>query len=122
MSAQIISGKQIAEEIRGEIQERVAALKEQHDLTPGLATVLVGEDPASEVYVRMKGKAAEAAGIHSRQLTLAADTSEDELLGVVEGLNADPQIHGILVQLPVPDHINEQRILLAIDPKKDVDP
>ncbi|HSG50441.1 MAG TPA: bifunctional 5,10-methylenetetrahydrofolate dehydrogenase/5,10-methenyltetrahydrofolate cyclohydrolase, partial [Longimicrobiales bacterium] len=80
-----------------------------------------GEDPASQVYVRMKGKAADEAGIHSRQITLPADTPEDELLGVVQGLNADPDIHGILVQLPLPGHIDEQKILLAIDPRKDVD-
>jgi methylenetetrahydrofolate dehydrogenase (NADP+) / methenyltetrahydrofolate cyclohydrolase len=121
MSAQIISGRDIAEEIRGELKEAVAALEETSGVTPGLATVLVGEDPASQMYVGMKNKAAAAMGIHSRQITLPAETSEDELLGVVAGLNADPEIHGILVQLPVPDHIDEGRVIEAIDPSKDVD-
>jgi methylenetetrahydrofolate dehydrogenase (NADP+)/methenyltetrahydrofolate cyclohydrolase len=121
MSAQIISGRDIAEDIRAELTERVAALKAETGVTPGLATVLVGEDPASEMYVGMKNKAAAAMGIHSRQITLPADTSEDELLGVVDGLNADPGIHGILVQLPLPDHIDEGKVLEAIDPSKDVD-
>jgi len=121
MSAQIISGKDIAEDIRAELKERVARLQADSGVTPGLATVLVGEDPASEMYVGMKNKAAAAMGIHSRQITLPADTSEDELLGVVDGLNADAGIHGILVQLPLPDHIDEGKVLEAIDPSKDVD-
>jgi len=121
MSAEIISGKEIAQTIRGETAERVAALKEKHDLTPGLATVLVGEDPASQSYVGMKNKAAKEMGIYSRQITLDADVSEAELLGLVEGLNADPEIHGTLVQLPLPKHIDESKVLLAIDPAKDVD-
>ncbi|MDT8340658.1 MAG: tetrahydrofolate dehydrogenase/cyclohydrolase catalytic domain-containing protein, partial [Longimicrobiales bacterium] len=121
MSAEIISGTDIAREIRAELKERVAGLQAREGLAPGLAVVLVGEDPASQVYVRMKGKAADEAGIHSRQITLPAETPEDELLGVVEGLNADPAVHGILVQLPLPGHIDESRILLAIDPRKDVD-
>ncbi len=118
---QIISGKEISEEIRSELKERVDALREEGGLVPGLAVVLVGEDPASQMYVGMKNRAAEALGIHSRQLTLPADTPEDELLGVVEGLNADPEIHGILVQLPLPDHIDEAKVIEAIDPAKDVD-
>lgn len=121
MSAEIISGKEIAQTIRGETAARVAALKENHNLVPGLATVLVGEDPASQSYVGMKNKTAKEMGIYSRQITLDAEVSEDELLGLVEGLNADPQIHGILVQLPLPKHIDEAKILLAIDPAKDVD-
>lgn len=121
MSAEIISGKEIAQTIRGETAARVVALKGKHDLVPGLATVLVGDDPASHSYVGMKNKTAKEMGIYSRQITLDADTSEDELLGIVEGLNADPQIHGILVQLPLPKHIDESKILLAIDPAKDVD-
>jgi methylenetetrahydrofolate dehydrogenase (NADP+)/methenyltetrahydrofolate cyclohydrolase len=121
MSAEIISGKEIAQAIRGETAERVAVLKEKHDLTPGLATVLVGEDPASQSYVGMKNKAAKEMGIYSRQITLDADVSEAELLGLVEGLNADPEIHGTLVQLPLPKHIDESKVLLAIDPAKDVD-
>ena len=120
MAAQIISGKEIAAQVRAETKDRVAELAEE-GLVPGLATVIVGEDPASQLYVGMKNKAAKEAGIYSRQVTLEADTSEEELLGVIEGLNADPQIHGILVQLPVPDHIDEGKVLLAIDPEKDVD-
>jgi len=121
MSAEIISGKEIAQTIRGEIAARVTALKEKYDLVPGLATVLVGEDPASQSYVGMKNKTAKEMGIFSRQITLDAETPEDELLGLVEGLNTDPEIHGILVQLPLPKHIDESKILLAIDPAKDVD-
>jgi methylenetetrahydrofolate dehydrogenase (NADP+)/methenyltetrahydrofolate cyclohydrolase len=121
MSAEIISGKEIAQTIRGETAERVSALKAKHDLTPGLATVLVGEDPASQSYVGMKNKAAKEMGINSRQITLDADVPEAELLGLVEALNADPEIHGILVQLPLPKHVDESKILLAIDPAKDVD-
>ena len=121
MSAEIISGKDIAQTIRGEIADRVTGLKEKHDLVPGLATVLVGEDPASQSYVGMKNKTAKEMGIFSRQITLDAETPEDELLGLVEGLNADPEIHGILVQLPLPKHVDESKVLLAIDPAKDVD-
>lgn len=121
MSAQIISGKDIANEIRAELTTEVARLKDEAGVTPGLATVLVGDDPASQMYVGMKNKAAAAMGIHSRQITLPADTPEDELLGVVAGLNADADIHGILMQSPLPDHINEGRIIEAIDPSKDVD-
>jgi methylenetetrahydrofolate dehydrogenase (NADP+) / methenyltetrahydrofolate cyclohydrolase len=121
MSTQIISGRDIANDIRSELKDRVSSLKEEQGLTPGLATVLVGENPASQMYVGMKNKAAEAMGIHSRQITLAIDTPQEELLGVVQGLNADPDIHGILVQLPLPDHIDEGTIIEAIDPSKDVD-
>jgi len=90
MSTQIISGRDIADEIRAELKVRVASLKSESGITPGLATVLVGEDPASQMYVGMKNKAAEAMGIHSRQITLSREASEAELLGVVAGLNADP--------------------------------
>lgn len=121
MTTQIISGREISEEIRAELKERVATLTSESGVIPGLATVLVGEDPASQMYVGMKNKAAAAMGISSRQITLEADTAEDELLGVVAGLNADPEIHGILVQLPLPDHIDEGRVIEAIDPLKDVD-
>jgi methylenetetrahydrofolate dehydrogenase (NADP+)/methenyltetrahydrofolate cyclohydrolase len=121
MSAQIISGREISATIRDELRERVAALKEEHGVTPGLATVLVGENPASQMYVGMKNRAAAALGIHSRQLDLPGDLSQDELLGVVQGLNADPEIHGILVQLPLPDAVDEGAVLEAIDPAKDVD-
>lgn len=121
MTAQIISGRDIAEQIRAELKVAVARMKEESGVVPGLATVLVGEDPASQMYVGMKNKAAAAMGIHSRQITLPADTPQDELLGVVEGLNADPGIHGILVQLPLPDHIDEGAVIESIDPAKDVD-
>ena len=110
----------MATSIRQEVKERIAALKES-GLTPGLAVVLVGEDPASHAYVGMKNKDATEVGIHSRQITLPEETSEEELLGVVAGLNADPEIHAVLVQLPLPDQIDEAKVLLAIDPAKDVD-
>lgn len=121
MSAQIISGKEISATIREELRQRVEALKSQHGVTPGLATVLVGASPASQMYVGMKNKAAADLGIHSRQITLPEDTPEDELLGVVAGLNADPAIHGILVQLPLPKHMDEAKVIEAIAPSKDVD-
>jgi methylenetetrahydrofolate dehydrogenase (NADP+)/methenyltetrahydrofolate cyclohydrolase len=121
MSAQIISGRAVAEEIRAEIRAEVARLEQEAGVTPGLATVLVGEDPASQMYVAMKNKAAAEIGIYSRQITLPAGTSEDELLGLVSGLNADPRIHGILVQLPLPAHIDEGKVIEAIHPSKDVD-
>lgn len=121
MPAQIISGRDIGDQIRAELADTVAQMKEASGVVPGLATVLVGEDPASQMYVGMKNKAAAKLGIHSRQITLPVDTPEDELLGVVEGLNADPEIHGILVQLPLPDHIDEGAVIEAIDPSKDVD-
>ena len=121
MTAQLISGTDIANEIRAELQKEVQALKAGSGVTPGLATVLVGEDPASQMYVGMKNKAAAAMGIHSRQITLPADTPQAELLGMVAGLNADPEIHGILVQLPLPEHIDEGEIIEAIHPSKDVD-
>ena len=121
MTAQIISGRDIAAEIRAELKGEVEALRNERGVTPGLATVLVGEDPASQMYVGMKNKAAAEMGIHSRQLTLPAETPEAELLGVVAGLNADPEVHGILVQLPLPGHIDEGKVIEAIDPSKDVD-
>jgi methylenetetrahydrofolate dehydrogenase (NADP+)/methenyltetrahydrofolate cyclohydrolase len=120
MPAQIISGREIGEQIRSELRERISTLKAR-GITPGLATVLVGANPASQMYVGMKNKAAEQLGLHSRQITLSAETPEAELLGVVAGLNADPGIHGILVQLPLPEGIDEGVILEAIHPSKDVD-
>jgi methylenetetrahydrofolate dehydrogenase (NADP+)/methenyltetrahydrofolate cyclohydrolase len=119
--AKIISGTALSEAMRAEIAEHAAAFKQQTGVTPGLAVVLVGQDPASEVYVRMKGKAANKAGFHSQQITVPADTSEQKLLGIIEGLNSDPRIHGILVQLPLPKHINKERVLAAISVAKDVD-
>lgn len=120
MSAQLIEGKKIAQEMREEIKERTSALAAQ-GIVPGLGVVLVGEDPASQSYVTAKEKACAKAGIHSDDNRLGADTSEEELLALVERMNQDPKIHGILVQLPLPDHIDEHRVLLAINPDKDVD-
>ena len=121
MTAQIISGTEIAKQIREEIKQEVAELKEKHNLVPGLVTVLVGEDPASQVYVGQKEKTSQALGVYSERHDLPADTSEADLLALIDKLNKDPKIHGILVQLPLPKHINETNVLYAIDPKKDVD-
>lgn len=121
MSAAIIDGKAFAEALRGRIGAEVARLKSAAGLTPGLAVVLVGEDPASQVYVRNKGAATEAAGMLSQTHRLAADTSEADVLALVSKLNHDPAIHGILVQLPLPAHIDEARVTQAIVPEKDVD-
>jgi len=121
MSAKIISGTEVAKAIREELAAEVAELKEKHDVVPGLVTILVGDDPASQSYVAAKNKTAHALGIHSEQVTLPAETSEEELLALVQKYNQDPKIHGILVQLPLPKHINETKILYAIDPDKDVD-
>ena len=121
MSAKIISGTEVAKTIREELKIEVAELKEKHDIVPGLVTILVGEDPASQSYVSAKNKTAHALGIHSEQVTLPADTSEQDLLAIVDKYNQDKNIHGILVQLPLPKHINETNVLYAIDPAKDVD-
>ncbi|WP_043770998.1 bifunctional 5,10-methylenetetrahydrofolate dehydrogenase/5,10-methenyltetrahydrofolate cyclohydrolase [Desulfobulbus propionicus] len=121
MPAQIISGSETAKAIREEIAAEVARLKTAHGLVPGLVTILVGEDPASQSYVAAKNKTAHALGIHSEQVTLPAATSEAELLGIVADYNRNPAIHGILVQLPLPRHIDEAKVLFAIDPDKDVD-
>ncbi len=121
MPAQIISGTEIAKQIREELKQEITELKEKHNVIPGLATVLVGEDAASQVYVGQKVKTCEALGVYSERHDLPADASEEELLALVDRLNKDPKIHGILVQLPLPKHINETRVLFAIDPKKDVD-
>jgi methylenetetrahydrofolate dehydrogenase (NADP+)/methenyltetrahydrofolate cyclohydrolase len=121
MAAEIIDGKKIADTIRAELEEEIKKLKEEHDITPGLAVVLVGENPASQVYVSMKNKACHKIGIYSEQHTLAVETSEEDLLKLVEELNHNEKIHGILVQLPLPDHIDEHKVLNAILPEKDVD-
>jgi methylenetetrahydrofolate dehydrogenase (NADP+) / methenyltetrahydrofolate cyclohydrolase len=121
MGAKIISGRAVADEIRAELRERIAELRDERAVTPGLATVLVGDDPASHQYVRSKNKAAGEMGLHSRQITLGSGTSEAELLGVVAGLNPDPDIHGILVQIPLPKQIDERKVVEAIHPSKDVD-
>ncbi len=120
MPAKIIDGKAIGDEMRAELATQIDELKQQ-GVTPGLAVLLVGEDPASQVYVRMKGKACEKAGMKSETVTLPADASEAEVLEVIERLNTDPEIHGYLVQLPLPDHINEKKVLFSIKPEKDVD-
>lgn len=120
MTAQIISGKELAKEIRAELKDEVAQLKEK-GITPGLRVILVGEDPASQVYVRNKAKACEKLGIHEVTDELPADTSEEDLLALIDKYNKDPMYHGILVQLPLPKHINESKVLYAIDPMKDVD-
>ena len=120
MSAKIISGKDIARTIRDELNEQVAELA-RDGLVPGLATVLAGDNPASRLYVGMKNKAAAEAGIHSRQVSLSDSATEAELLALIDELNSDPAIHGILVQLPLPRQIDESKVLLAIDPGKDVD-
>jgi len=121
MTAQIISGTEVAKQIREELKQEIAELKEKHNLIPGLATVLIGEDPASQVYVGQKEKTSLALGIYSERHDLPADTSEEALLTLIDKLNKDPKIHGILVQLPLPKHINETEVLYALDPKKDVD-
>ncbi len=121
MTAKLISGTEVAKEIREELKIEVAELKNKHSITPGLVTILVGEDPASQSYVAAKNKTAHALGIHSEQVTLDPETSEEDLLELVEKYNKDTKINGILVQLPLPKHINEAKILFAIDPAKDVD-
>jgi methylenetetrahydrofolate dehydrogenase (NADP+)/methenyltetrahydrofolate cyclohydrolase len=120
MTAQIIDGKQVAADMRAELKEKVAELKAK-GVTPGLAVVLVGDDPASKSYVTAKERACEEIGIYSNDNRLAADTSEEDLLTLIDKLNKDSKVNGILVQLPLPKHIDEDKVLLAIDPAKDVD-
>jgi len=120
MSARVLDGTAIAREIREEIRNEVAQLVAQ-GVTPGLAVVIVGEDPASQVYVKNKGEACRAAGMHSDTIRLPADTSEAELLATVDRLNADHRIHGFLVQLPLPPQIDSEKVLHRISPAKDVD-
>ena len=121
MAARIIDGKAFAARVRGQVAEQVAALKSAHGIVPGLAVVLVGEDPASQVYVRNKGIQTVEAGMASFEHKLDAATPEAEILSLVERLNADPTVHGILVQLPLPGHVDAARVINAIDPAKDVD-
>ena len=121
MAANIIDGKAFAAKVRGQVGEHVARLKEEHGITPGLAVVLVGEDPASQVYVRSKGKQTVEVGMNSYEHKLEADTSEADLLALIDQLNNDPAVHGILVQLPLPGHLDEDLVINAIDPAKDVD-
>ncbi|MBX3060167.1 MAG: bifunctional methylenetetrahydrofolate dehydrogenase/methenyltetrahydrofolate cyclohydrolase FolD [Anaerolineae bacterium] len=121
MSAQVIDGKVVAAKVREQVAEEVATLKEKYGYTPGLATVLVGEDPASATYVRSKQKMCESLGIRSSGHHLPADASQADVQALVTGLNANPEINGILVQLPLPKHIDEEAILNSIDLTKDVD-
>ena len=121
MTATIIDGKAFAATVREKVAGHVSRLKDKHNITPGLAVVLVGEDPASEVYVRNKGKQTVEVGMNSYEHKLDADTSEADLLALIDQLNNDPAVHGILCQLPLPDHLNEDLIINSIAPEKDVD-
>ncbi len=120
MEAKVISGRELAKEIRLECKEKVSKLKKS-GIQPGLAVVIVGDDPASRVYVNNKKKACEETGIRSFEYALPGETEEKELIELIETLNSDENVHGILVQLPLPSHINEEKVLLTIDPQKDVD-
>ncbi len=121
MTAQIIDGKAFATRVREQVAKHVSALKSDHGITPGLAVVLVGEDPASQVYVSHKHKATVEVGMASFEHKLPAETPEAELFALIDRLNADPAVHGILCQFPVPDHLDERRTVARIDPSKDVD-
>ena len=121
MVATVIDGKAFAAQVREKVAGHVARIKDEAGITPGLAVVLVGEDPASQVYVRSKGKQTVEAGMASFEHKLDADTSEADLLAVIDGLNKDPAVHGILVQLPLPGHLDSDLVINAIDPAKDVD-
>ena len=121
MSAHIIDGKAFAAVVRQKVAKKVSNLKAAHDIIPGLAVVLVGSDPASQVYVRSKGKQTIEAGMKSFEHKLDADTSEDVLLNLIDSLNADPKVHGILVQLPLPGHLDESLAINRIAPEKDID-
>jgi methylenetetrahydrofolate dehydrogenase (NADP+)/methenyltetrahydrofolate cyclohydrolase len=121
MTAKIISGKEVAAQIREEIKEATEKLTNENSIVPGLVTILVGDDPASRSYVTAKQRTSKELGFYSVQDSQAADITEEVLLALVDKYNNDPKIHGILVQLPLPKHINETKVLLAIDPNKDVD-
>lgn len=121
MTATVIDGKAFAARVRGQVGEHVARLKADHGITPGLAVVLVGEDPASEVYVAAKHRQTVEVGMASFEHKLPADASEETLFALIDTLNADPMVHGILCQFPVPDHLDERRVVARIDPAKDVD-
>jgi len=121
MTAQLIKGAEVAREIREELKKEIAELKAKHNVVPGLVTVLVGADPASQVYVGAKEKTSQELGIYSERYDLPEKTTQKELLKLIDKLNKDPKINGILVQLPLPKHLNEGEVLYAIDPKKDVD-
>ncbi|MFT6915261.1 MAG: methylenetetrahydrofolate dehydrogenase (NADP+)/methenyltetrahydrofolate cyclohydrolase [Motiliproteus sp.] len=121
MTAQIIDGKAFAARLRERVAEQVSHLKQTQGITPGLAVIVVGEDPASQMYVRSKGKKTVEVGMHSYEYSLSADTSAAELLALIEQLNLDSAVHGILVQLPLPQHLDEALVINAIAPAKDVD-
>ncbi len=121
MTAQIIRGTEIAVQIREELKKEIAELKAKHNVVPGLVTVLVGADPASQVYVGAKEKTSKELGVYSERHDLPEETTQKELVALIDKLNKNPKIHGILVQLPLPKHLNEGGVLYAIDPKKDVD-
>ena len=121
MTARIIDGKEVAAKVHEEVAAGVAEYLEQHGSAPGLTVVLVGDDPASHSYVKGKGWACERVGISSETILRDASITQEELIGIVDGLNNDPKVHGILVQLPLPDHIDEAAVVHAIDPMKDVD-
>lgn len=121
MTASIIDGKAFAATVRAKVADHVTRLKSQNNITPGLAVVLVGEDPASQVYVRSKGKQTVEVGMNSYEHKLDVDTTEADLLALIAKLNADPMVHGILVQLPLPKHLDEDLVINSIDPAKDVD-
>ncbi len=121
MTAQVIDGKEFAARVRGQVAEHVAKLKADHGITAGLAVILVGEDPASEVYVAAKHRQTVEVGMASFEHRLPADVSEEDLFALIDQLNADETVHGILCQFPVPDHLNERRVVARIDPAKDVD-
>ena len=118
---EVIDGKKYSQALRDKVKNFVEIIKEKKKITPGLAVILVGEDPASQVYVRNKGKQTLEAGMNSYEYKLDASTSANKLLTLIEKLNEDANVHGILCQLPLPDHLNEQEVINAIDPKKDVD-
>ena len=118
---QVIDGKKFSQALRGKVKNYVEVVKEKKGVTPGLAVILVGEDPASQVYVRNKGKQTIEAGMNSYEHKLDVSTSSDVLLNLIEKLNKDPNIHGILCQLPLPNHLNEKEVINSIDPEKDVD-
>ena len=119
--AEILDGKKVSQKVKDALKEETKAFFEKYGIKPGLAVVIVGDDPASRVYVNSKKKACEEIGYYSEEHALSKDTTESELLSLVEKLNGDGKIHGILVQLPLPDHIDEEKIINAISPKKDVD-
>jgi len=121
MSATLIDGRKIAADIKGEVQKAVAVMKKERTIVPGLGFLLVGENPASQSYVRAKGKACGELGLYSETLQLPESTSEKDVLSLIQAWNTDLRIHGILVQLPLPPHINEQHVIEAIYPQKDVD-